>query len=359
VITLSAPIKIALDITNKCNLCCLHCHASANELAGPFLTTEKIFQLITTFKALKIFSLQIGGGEPFVHPDILSILQHAIRQNIHVVMSTNGTLITDILAKTLKDIGITNLQVSLDGATPAVHDKFRGIHGCFEKTLKGIEYLLNVGIAVHIACTLSKNNLHQIPAMVELAYNLGASSFRTMCFMPGGRALSNSELVYCNAEFLQTIEQLRQLREQFRDKVIVSYEMPFIVKEQSIPSKNRLDPIDEYFVGCSAGKRECRILPNGNVVPCPLFGNNPDYIAGNVMQQEFIDIWLNSPVFKKFRAFNYTQKTGKCPQCEFGYICNGGCPAVAVNRTGDFYAPDPRCEYIPGRFTNAKASDQQ
>lgn len=347
-IVLSAPTKVGLDITNRCNLECLHCHANANTLPGPYLSTEKILALISELAAMKIFTLQIGGGEPFIHPEIMAILKHAVKYDFNVVMSTNGTLITKERAHELKTMGINSLQISLDGATAEVHDKFRGIPGAFDLALKGIDNLRDADVKVNIACTLSKFNCHQIADFVELAYQHGAESFRTMCLMPAGRGLDHLNLILKNSELLAVISQLKKSRTQYKNKIDISYETPFIVKKQSIPSKKELDPVDAYFVGCEAGKRECRILPNGNVVPCPLFGNNPDYIAGNVLRQPFSDIWYNSKVFEKFRLLNVGEKNGKCKKCEFGYICNGGCPAVAQNCANDFYAPDPRCEYIPG-----------
>ena len=340
-ITLSAPTKVCIDILNNCNLSCIHCHAQANELLDDALSTEEIITLINDLSDLKVFVLQIGGGEPLLHPNFYQIVHHANSKGLHAVMSTNGTLIDKKHARLLLNAGFKQIQVSLDGASATTHDAFRGISGSFQKTINGIRQLVKIGIEVSIASTLSTLNIKEIEPMVDLSISLGATSFRTMCFMPGGRALNRLDLMLTHENLITAVKELRKLRDERNDKIHIEYEAPFIPKPES-RARKQIDPIDEYFAGCEAGKRECRILSNGDVVPCPLFSNK-SIVAGNIRKKSFLEIWLSSPVFQEFRELGYKNKKGKCTKCDFGYLCNGGCPAVSFNLSGDIYLPDPRC----------------
>lgn len=343
-ITLSGPLKVSLDLTSKCNLNCLHCHSALHDSTAQELSTPEMFDLIDIFAKHKVLVIQLGGGEPLLHPDFFGIVEYAKTSGIEVLFSTNGTLVDVSKAARLKQLDFSQVQVSLDGPNPKIHDHFRGVAGAFERALNGIRILSSAGIGVNIACTLTSLNAPYIEDMIKCAISLHAISFRTMVMMPAGRAVNNVDLMLSNSEVGNIIARLRVLRDKYKDSLTIMYDAPFIPKDESKPSGKPLDEIEVYFAGCAAGKRECKVFANGDVVPCALFSSK-EMIAGNVRTTSFEKIWFESDLMKKFRLRSYKLINGKCRECKFGYICNGGCPAVAYNLTGMLNIPDPRCEY--------------
>ncbi|HQV11954.1 MAG TPA: radical SAM protein, partial [Nitrospira sp.] len=125
------PYLVALNLTKRCNLKCDHCYLDATTKAGggsDELSTEECFRLIDQIAEVnKGCLLVITGGEPLVRPDILDIARHAVGLGFIVVFGTNGMLINDRMAKTLVEIGVMGVGISIDSLDPAKHDHFRGV----------------------------------------------------------------------------------------------------------------------------------------------------------------------------------------------------------------------------------------
>ncbi|HEY6974558.1 MAG TPA: radical SAM protein, partial [Nitrospiraceae bacterium] len=120
------PYLVALNLTKRCNLKCDHCYLDATTKAGggnDELSTEECFRLIDQIAEVnKGCLLVITGGEPLVRPDILDIARHAVKLGFMVVFGTNGMLINDKMAKTLVEIGVMGVGISIDSLDPAKHN---------------------------------------------------------------------------------------------------------------------------------------------------------------------------------------------------------------------------------------------
>ena len=131
------PYLVALNLTKRCNLKCDHCYLDATTKAGggsDELSTEECYRLIDQIAEVnKGCLLVITGGEPLVRPDILDIARHAVKLGFIVVFGTNGMLINDRMAKTLVEIGVMGVGISIDSLDPRKHDKFRGVPGAFDE----------------------------------------------------------------------------------------------------------------------------------------------------------------------------------------------------------------------------------
>lgn len=123
---LRAPVNVTWEITSRCNLRCMHCLSDSGGRLPGELTTSECRKLLDELAALKVFQVNIGGGEPFIWSDFLDLLNYAHERGIVTCVSTKGLLVDDGLAKTLSDLKMLYLQVSLDGATAEVNDTIRG-----------------------------------------------------------------------------------------------------------------------------------------------------------------------------------------------------------------------------------------
>src|SRR5512143_414695 len=98
---LRAPVNVTWEITLKCNLHCAHCLSDAGKALEDELSTEECRGLIDQWAALKVFQVNIGGGEPFAREDFFDLLQHAHGKGLVTCVSTNSLLVDRNLARRL------------------------------------------------------------------------------------------------------------------------------------------------------------------------------------------------------------------------------------------------------------------
>ena len=181
------PRLVFWEVTKGCNLRCIHCRATATELSSPTdLPTEKALAIIHQIAEFSNPILVLSGGEPLFRRDIFQLARYGTDRGLRVALATNGTLVTRTVAKRIVDSGVRRVSMSLDGADADTHDSFRGIPGAFENTLQGFRNLQELGMSLQINMTVARHNAHQLPAVLELARNIGADALHTFLLVPVG-----------------------------------------------------------------------------------------------------------------------------------------------------------------------------
>ena len=139
---------VVWNITRRCNLKCIHCYAHANETSSDNeLDTEQGKKLIDDLAGFKVPVILFSGGEPLVRKDLPELAAYAVEKGMRAVISTNGTLISEKIARTLKEIGLSYVGISIDG-TEKINDRFRGVKGAFKSAIEGIKNCQSAGIKV-------------------------------------------------------------------------------------------------------------------------------------------------------------------------------------------------------------------
>src|SRR6187399_869486 len=185
------PYLIALNLTKRCNLKCDHCYLDATtKSAGgnDELSTEECYRLIDQIAEVnRGCLLVITGGEPLVRPDILDIARHAVKLGFMVVFGTNGMLINDHMARTLVDIGVMGMGISIDSLDPQKHNRFRGVPGAWEAALAGIDACKRNGLAFQVHFSAQPMNYQELPAVIDWAHQLGAKVLNVFFMVCTGR----------------------------------------------------------------------------------------------------------------------------------------------------------------------------
>ncbi len=179
---------VAWEVTRSCNLACGHCRASA--LCGPYegeLGTEKCLRLLDEIAAVGKPVIILTGGEPLLRADIYEIAAYGNRLGLRMVLATNGTFVTEAVAKKLIEAGIRRVSISLDGPDAGSHDAFRCVPGAFAEALAGIEAMKKAGLEFQINTTITQANLAQIREIHDLAHRLGAAAHHIFLLVPTGR----------------------------------------------------------------------------------------------------------------------------------------------------------------------------
>jgi mycofactocin radical SAM maturase len=320
---LSAPVNLTWEITRKCNLKCVHCLSASRDDSPGELAFDECKPIVDQLSALQVFEINFGGGEPLLKEYFLPLLRYIHQKGIVTCISTNGTVLTDEAVDLFTSNPLVNVQVSLDGATPAVNDAIRG-RGTFRRILKGIERLAGKNFALSINTVVTSLNFMQLSQLKEMAASYGAR-LRVSRFRPSGRARQSWEALKLDSS------QLAELAGWLgSDPSILTGDSFFSISQDG---KRQLG-LDM----CGACKMTACIDPSGDVFPCA-FLQVPEFCGGSLRVKSFKDIWDNSPVFNYFRRLE-PESCRHCPRFE---KCRGGCPAVAYFVSKDLNSPDPEC----------------
>lgn len=320
---LRAPVNVTWEITLKCNLRCVHCLSDAGKALERELSTDECKALIDQWTALKVFQVNIGGGEPFAREDFLGLLQHAHRKGLVTCVSTNGLLVDRTLVRRLAELEMLYLQVSLDGATEEVNDAVRG-RGTFKSILRAMDNLASENVPFSINTVLTRRNFEQLESLRSLAGEYGGE-LRVSRFRPSGRGKNSRK------DLAPTTKQLEDFSEWLNRHDLVRTGDSFFCLTSEKRRRKGLDM-------CGAAKMTCCVGPDGKVYPCAFLQEAP-FLAGDVREEPFKSMWDNSTVFKRFRELDVLS----CVSCYRFEICRGGCPAMAYHTYHDLSMPDPEC----------------
>jgi heme b synthase len=336
------PGLIFWEVTKGCNLSCVHCRATATELASPKdLPTAQCLNIIDQIAAFSNPILVLSGGEPLYRSDIFQLAQYATEKGLRVALATNGTLVTKEVAEKIVESGVQRVSISLDGSNADTHDGFRGIPGSFDAAIYGFRNLKALGMTVQINVTIAKHNAVELPKVLEMVRNLGADALHTFLRVPVGCGVDIAESQMVAPDECERIlnwlhDQAAEAGIELNATCAPQYSR---VERQRRAAEPAIGPT-EMTKGCLAGTGVCFLSFEGEVFPC---GYLPA-IAGDLRKQQFADIWNNSAVFAGLRDSDKLE--GKCGCCEFRNVCMG-CRARAFAAKGNYMAEDPFCVYEP------------
>jgi radical SAM protein with 4Fe4S-binding SPASM domain len=354
--SLSAPFLVVWDFTHKCNLACKHCYSNSGSVDEEELTTEQALAVVDQLADAHVTALAFSGGEPLTRKDFFEVARHASDRGLYVSLASNGTLLTKEIVQKIKDAKVNYIDISIDGATAKTHDDFRGVPGTFEKAIAGLKNCVDADICTCIATTVGKNNMAELPAIIDLAEQLHVERFTYFNFIPTGRGkahrdqdlspqeredvmhyLLNRMSAGCKTTILATAPQLARVALQCQGQSGTGEVTLALAHMQTVKVTKKAVPLGEFIGGCGAGRLYCSISPQGEVHPCVFLPIG----VGNLKTEKFKDIWLKAPLFNSFR--NRANLKGACGRCTYKFIC-GGCRArSAAYHNGDTLNGDPGC----------------
>jgi radical SAM protein with 4Fe4S-binding SPASM domain len=335
------PLMIGWDITNACNLKCIHCYANSGKPEENELTTGEVKQIIDQAKQLGTILISFSGGEPLLRRDIFKVIEYTKKMGIVAFLNTNGTLLNQEIAKKLKKLKIDGIEISLDGVKAKTHDKIRGVKGSFEKTIEGLKLCINTKLPVGVLTTANKINLHEIPRLIDFVYSMGAIGIGILRFKPIGRGRRVKRLELTPEERKKLLLKVFKKRVEIEKKnsnfaikaetpvsILIAMKFPYLMKKYSY--------VNFMERGCPGGRVSCNIRPNGDVSSCAQM----PLVVGNLRKKSLEELWKNSDMFTKLR--NRKNLKGKCHSCRYINIC-GGCRTSAYIHKGDYLEEDPGC----------------
>jgi len=343
---------VVWNITRACNLKCVHCYAHATEgSSGDELSTAEGRRLIDDLAQYGVPVLLFSGGEPLVRKDLPELAAYAVQKGMRAVISTNGTLIDRSTAKTLKQIGLSYVGISLDGLEP-VNDLFRGVKGAFAKALNGIRNCQEAGIKVGLRFTMNKRNADQIDGILDSLEKMEIPRvcFYHLVYAGRGSALLADDLTHeqTRAAVDLIIERTRRLHDQGKPKEVLTVDNhadgPYLYLRLKQENPQRAEEVLELLKmneGNSSGRGIGCVSWDGQVHADQFWRHHS---FGTVRQRPFSKIWTEpeDPLLSQLKEKKkYVQ--GRCASCSWLDVCGGNFRVRAEAVAGDVWAPDPAC----------------
>lgn len=355
------PFIAIWEVTQACDLACVHCRASAQPERHPMeLSTQEGKDLIDQIAAMQVPVFVLTGGDPIKRPDLFELIGHARQQGVRVSLTPSATpLLTRETIFRLKEAGLARLAVSMDGACAETHDSFRGMSGSFARTLDAVRWANEAGLPVQINTTFSRRNMGEMDDIVALVDRLKITLWSVFFLVPTGRGKLDDLL--SADEFEQVFARLHSLSmtASFDIKTTEAQHYRRYLLQQRAAARRagthaheqarEYDAIGRAPRGLNDGKGFVFISHTGEVYPSGFLPLS----AGSVRQLPLATIYRESPLFRDLRDADKLE--GKCGACEFKQIC-GGSRARAYALTGNPFGQEPCCSYLPRGYVPSEHS---
>ncbi|MCB1889346.1 MAG: heme d1 biosynthesis radical SAM protein NirJ [Rhodocyclaceae bacterium] len=347
------------NLIRRCNLTCKHCYSiSADKDFAGELSLAEVETVMDDLKAFGVPVLILSGGEPLLREDIFAIGARAKAMGFYVGLSTNGTLIDAAMAERIAAVDFDYLGISLDG-TRETHDRFRRLDGAFERSIDGLRLARGLGLKVGLRFTLTADNAHDLPALLQLVEDEGIDRFYLSHLNYAGRGNKHRrddahhrmtreamDLLFDTCWALESAGRPKDFTTGNNDADGV-YFLHWVARH--LPE--RLDEMRARLArwgGNASGVGVANIDNLGNVHPDTMWWH---HTLGNVRERAFSEIWQDrsDPLMAGLNQRPRALK-GRCGDCAYLDVCNGSSRVRAQQVTGDPWQEDPGCYLNDGEL---------
>ncbi len=337
-----SPFLTFWETTRACDLACFHCRASAVSCRDPReVDTADTQELLHQIHESGCRVVVLTGGDPMKRGDLAHIVAHGTRLGLSMARTPNATpLVTEERLAQLRDAGLVRLAISIDSATPAVHDGYRGVRGSHARSLEILASARRLGLGTQINTTVTRDNVHELEAMAEAFAPLDIDLWSVFFVVPTGRARLD---VMLDAEATErALERLADLElgAPFGIKTTAAQHFRRVLRQrrQNTHHPSPHDGIGRATRPVGDGQGIVFVSHVGDVSPSGFL----PMVIGNVRETPLGTLYRDHPTMRALR--DHAQLRGKCGACEWKNLC-GGARARAFAVHGDALTEDPACAY--------------
>src|SRR3954469_14383958 len=342
-----SPMLVIWEVTQACDLACVHCRASALPERSPKeLTTEQGYRLLDEIRSFGEPLMVFTGGDPLKRPDLLDLIRYAVKIGLRTNVTPSATpLLTNEAIDSFKAAGVSRMAISLDGPDAQSHDDFRGVPGTFERAMFALRHARDIGLDTQRPTTAKQRNMHRLSEFADIASEVRTKMWSLFFLIVTGRAAENDDLRA--DEYEKVFEFMYELSKTAPYGIKTTEAMHYrryvaqrIKAEHGVTANENAKGVAWRTAGVSDGKGFVFVSHTGEIFPSGFL----PVTGGNVLEDSLTDVYRNSELFKTLR--DTSQRGGKCGLCEYQKVC-GGSRSRAFALTGDYLAEDPRCIYQP------------
>ncbi len=346
---------VVWNMGRRCNLRCVHCYAQSKDIEyEDELTTEQGKELIDDLAEFGSPVILFSGGEPTMRKDLPELAEYAKSKGMRAVISTNGTLIDEKMAKVLKKIGLSYVGISLDGVRET-NDKFRGVPGAFDAAIDGLRNCMKEDIKVGLRFTINKKNVVDIPAIFDIIEEEGIPRVCFYHLVYAGRGTKLVEDDLTHEESRKVLDLIMDRTKALHDKgmpvevltVDNHCDGPYVYLRLLKEDPERAKEVYDLLMmnqGNSTGIGIGCVSWDGSVHPDQFWRH---YSFGNVKERPFSEIWMDTNdklmAGLKDRKPLIKANADRCAKCKWLEICNGNFRVRAEAIYDNVWADDPAC----------------
>ncbi|MBI1787279.1 MAG: TIGR04053 family radical SAM/SPASM domain-containing protein [Acidobacteria bacterium] len=343
-----SPLLVIWEVSQACDLACVHCRASAQPFRNPAeLTTEEGLALLEEIRRFGQPLMVFTGGDPLKRPDLFPLMRRSVELGLRTNVSPSATpLLTPEAIDAFKHCGLARMAISLDGPDAVSHDSFRGVEGTFLRAVAALRHAQRIGLETQIQTTVTRRNMHQLGQIAQLVDDVGGRMWSAFFLLVTGRASAADDL--SAEEYEKVFEFLYDLSKiapfDIKTTEAMHYRRYAAQRRKAEHGAEESDPKPGSAVWRSAGVSDAKgfifVSHTGEIYPSGFLPVS----AGNVRRDSLVEVYRNSSLFRILRDTRLRE--GKCGACEYHNLC-GGSRARAYALTGNYLAEDPRCVYQP------------
>lgn len=331
---LSFPRTVYREVTQLCNLECIHCYSDSKIKWFKWLDFDIAKKLINELVDKWVEFLNIWWWEPLMYKYIYDVIKYASSKWLMIEITTNWTLINKESINKLKGVWIKFIQISLDWSNKEIYEKIRK-KANFEKVIESIKLLIQNWFIVSVNTVLMKYNKDDIINIIELCKKIWVNYFKVAPLMETWRWWVN-DIQLKLSKYKRIYTEILKYKGNN-----VSQKMKIIIYQNILqPEVKNIKWMPDDHFWCPAWRTTCWIDSFWNVYPCS-YMNHKELICGNISHQTLWDIWTNSEVMKTLR--NIDQIKWACSSCKFINLCRWWCRAMSYLRYKKLDESDPLC----------------
>lgn len=317
---ISAPLKISMNVTKKCNLRCIQCFSNSGVIKEKEITTEDFYKLFDDMNKNGTFYVCLGGGEPFTRPDLFDVLKYGKKKQLAISIVTNGLLLNKKVLERLNKLDLDYLWVSFEGLKEN-HEKLRGV-GTFDKAIDALKLLKKYYKGrTALRMSINKYNISEVNDLVKIGEKYNIDLIRFTPLLEFGRA-RNEDLVIDAKDYIEFLDKVSKIKS---DKIKIVYPN----------QKHNKIWVGTNGFGCHCGKEAIWIDEVGTVSPCIFWGEK--YNIGNIKNDDYMKLW------EKSLSCSEIEGNEVCLNCSNYKNCRAGCRARSLFKYGNLNDVDPLC----------------
>jgi radical SAM protein with 4Fe4S-binding SPASM domain len=309
---ISAPYRMDLALTYRCNNKCIHCYANGPRETEE-LTTKNWFRVMDKLLEIGIPHVVFTGEEPTLREDLPQLIGYTQKIGLVSGLVTNGRKLKNKdYFKSLTDHGLDHIQITIESHDSKVHDRITGVEGSWKETVEGLKNAISSSIYTLSNTTLNQQNVKDVLKTIDFLKKLGLNQFACNSLIYSGKA---PEIAKDFALKEKTLGPILKKIKNYAQKLGMEFTWYTPTEYCAL---NPLQ-LELGIKSCSACRISMCIEPDGTVIPCQSYFTP----LGKILQDDWLKIWKN-PLCLKLRSRKYVKK--KCFDCPTLSVCGGGCP---------------------------------
>lgn len=338
------PVYVVWELTLACDQPCTHCGSRAGDARPEELDLQQALAVVESLAAMRAEEVALIGGEAYLHPAFLEILDAIGKAGIRPTMVTGGRGMTAELARAMKARGVYSVSVSIDGLE-ATHDLMRAARGSYRAAMAALGHLKDAGITITANTNINRLNRGDLEALYLELRTMGIASWQVQITAPLGRAADRGDMILQPYDYLELMPRVAALKARaYADGILVmpGNNMGYFGPEEAL-LRSTAPGGHDHFRSCLAGRYLMGIESDGAVKGCPSL-QTKHYVGGNLKERSLRAIWDEAPELAFTRDRGVDALWGFCKTCPYAETCLGGCTFTAraiMGRPGN----NPYCHF--------------